>query len=79
MHVETTQKKYVFHYDANIFQQGIQEEEYDKLYDFIENMKKQYGSRNVSMRCEKKHNYSRLEIIVTEKKPKLFYHGKQGF
>ena len=71
MYVEAEHKKWVFHYDANIFKEGIEEEEYNKLYDFIENLKKQYGPRNISMRCEKKHNYSRLEIIATIKKPAL--------
>lgn len=71
MYVEAEHRRYVFHFDADIFNEGIEDEEYEKLYDFIENLKKQYGPKNVSMRCEKKTGYSKLEIIVTIKKPRL--------
>jgi len=71
MHVEAEEIRYVFHFDADIFDKGIEEEEYEKLYDFIEELKKKYGEENISMRCEKKTGYSRLEIIVLTKKPRL--------
>lgn len=71
MHSTYEEKKWVFHNDKNIFKEGIEEETYEKLYDFIEDLKQKYGPKNISMRCEKKTDYSRLEIIAKIKKPTL--------
>ena len=71
MHTEKKEERYVFHFDANIFEEGIEESEYEELYDFIEKLKKKYGPKAISMRTSKRTNYSKLEIIVNKEKAKL--------
>jgi len=68
MHTEAKEERYIFHFDKNIFEEGIEEDEYEKLYDFIEKLKKKYGKDVISMRTSKRTNYSKLEIIVNRGK-----------
>lgn len=71
MHVEAEQSRWIFHFDADIFDEGIEDKEYDELYDKLEELKKKYGEKNLAMKCTKQSGRQKLEVIYTPKRQLL--------
>jgi len=75
IHTETAIFTKSFHFDANIFDEGIEEEDYNRLKEEIEKLKEEcrkQGGR-LAFRTTKRTDYSRIDCIC-EKPVSLITH-----
>lgn len=66
MYTKSKKTVWIFHFENDILREGIEDKEYDALYKSIEEIKNEYGAKNISMRCPKSSGNKKLELIFSQ-------------